>query len=259
MSAGVGGVRRAQRGSDGVFEYVLRPAGAAAVREPAGGSPGGEPSGGEHRSTAPEGALLLLHGRGTDELDLLPLLDGLDPDARLTGVTLRAPLELTPGGYFWYVVREIGRPDEPTFRRTYEGVSEWIDHLPAITGVPLERTVIGGFSQGAVMAYAFALGRGRPSPAGLLALSGFIPEVPGFFELDLAGHRDVPVAIAHGARDGVIPVQFGRSAAERLEAVGLDVLYRETALMAHGIDDESVRELERWLKERTTTARRHAA
>jgi phospholipase/carboxylesterase len=252
MSPGTAGVRGALRGSDGVFEYVVRPAGRAGLRKPAGT---GEPAG----AREPAGALLLLHGRGTDELDLLPLLDGLDPEARLTGVTLRAPLELTPGGYFWYVVREIGHPDEPTFRRTYEGVSAWIDHLPAITGVPLERTVIGGFSQGAVMAYALALGRGRPSPAGLIAFSGFIPEVPGFFELDLEGHRDVPVAIGHGARDGVIPAQFSRSAAERLAAVGLDVVYRESPLMAHGIDEGFVRELEGWLSERTMKERRRAA
>ena len=110
-----------------------------------------------------------------------------------------------------------------------------------MTGVELERTVIGGFSQGAVMAYALTLGQGRPSPAGLIALSGFIPEVSGF-TLDLEGHRDVPVSIGHGSRDPVIPVEFGRSAAERLMDAGYAVTYRESP-MSHTIDPVFLSEL----------------
>lgn len=203
------------------MEYIVRPAAASA-------SPGLGRKGGSR------GALVLFHGRGTDERDLLPLLDGLDPEARLTGVTLRAPLELVPGGYHWYIVRQVGYPDEATFAETYRRVSSWLDELPSITGVGLDQTVLGGFSQGTVMAYALALGQSRPSPAALIALSGFIPEVPGFV-LDLVGHRDVPVAIGHGTLDPVIPVEFGRSARERLEAAGFDVTYRETR-MGHTID-----------------------
>ena len=66
--------------------------------------------------------------------------------------------------------------------------------------------MIGGFSQGAVMAYALALAKGRPSPAGLLAMSGFIPEVEGF-ELDLA-RPGLPIAITHGTLDPIIGVEF---------------------------------------------------
>jgi predicted esterase len=67
------------------------------------------------------------------------------------------------------------------------------------------------------------------------------------------------VAIGHGARDGVIPVEFGRSAAERLAGAGLDVVYRESPAMTHGIDEQFVREIQGWLRERTTTQRRSAA
>jgi phospholipase/carboxylesterase len=244
-SGGAGGGPGAHPAGSGELQYVLRPA-------------SGSPGDGAGRGGRPAGALLLLHGRGTDERDLLPLLDELDPDGRLTGVTVRAPLELTPGGYHWYVVREIGHPDEPSFRRTYEQVTAWLDRLPEITGVPLERTAIGGFSQGAVMSYALALGRGRPSPPALLAFSGFIPEVPGFFELDLEGHRGVPVAVGHGALDRVIPVQSSRSAVERLQAVGMDVSYHESPTLAHGIDVGFVREAAEWLAEHTRTERRAA-
>src|SRR3954462_15604203 len=142
----------------------------------------------------PEGLLALFHGRGTDEHDLLPLLDMLDPERRTAGITARAPLSLPPGGAHWYVVRRVGYPDRETFRATFERLVSWLDGLVEETGVPLGRTVLGGFSQGAVMSYALGLGAGRPAPAAILALSGFVPEVEGF-DLDLDGRRGLPVAI----------------------------------------------------------------
>ena len=67
----------------------------------------------------PEGALVLLHGRGADEHDLFPLLDMLDPERRLLGATARGPLSLPPGGAHWYAVRRVGYPDPETFHSTY--------------------------------------------------------------------------------------------------------------------------------------------
>src|ERR671938_1491979 len=95
----------------------------------------------EHRlrpaAAEPQGALVLFHGRGTSEHDLYPLLDELDPERRLVGVTPRGPLELPPGGAHWYVVRRVGFPDPQTFLPTYERVSRWLDSLP----FPAERIV----------------------------------------------------------------------------------------------------------------------
>jgi phospholipase/carboxylesterase len=189
----------------------------------------------------PEGALVLLHGRGTSEEDIAPFLDELDPDRRLVGVAPRGPLELPPGGRHWYAVREVGFPEPDTFFPTYELLTGWFDALPEALGVPAGRTVLGGFSQGAVMAYALGLGEGRPRPAGLLALSGFIPTVEGF-TLDLDGLDGYPVAIAHGTRDPIIEVAFGRSARDRLEEAGADVLWRESPV-AHALDEELLPEL----------------
>ena len=77
---------------------------------------------------------MLLHGRGADEHDLLPLLEALDPERRLVGVTPRGPLSLPPGGAHWYVVRSIGFPDSDTFHETYDQLSAWFDSLPERTG-----------------------------------------------------------------------------------------------------------------------------
>jgi phospholipase/carboxylesterase len=191
----------------------------------------------------PAGALVLFHGRGADEHDLYPLLDFLDPERRLLGVTPRGPLSLPPGGAHWYKLQEVGFPDRETFLVTYEEVGSWLDGFLDEHGIAHDRTVLGGFSQGAVMAYAFALGKGRPRPAALIALSGFIPTVDGF-ELDLS--EIPPVAIGHGTYDPIISVEFGRRARQLLEEVGASVLYREYPL-PHAIDPSYLIELRAWL------------
>ena len=193
----------------------------------------------------PEGALVLFHGRGADENDLFPLLDIVDPERRLVGATPRGPLSLPPGGAHWYVVREIGYPDKQTFDATYELAAGWLEALAAETGVPAERTGVGGFSQGAVMTYALGLGAGRPRPAALMPLSGFVPSVEGF-ELDLAPPLP-PVAIGHGSYDQVISVAFSRAAKALLENAGAEVLYRESPL-PHTIDPRYLDELRAWLR-----------
>ena len=196
----------------------------------------------------PEGALVLFHGRGADEHDLFPLFDALDPERRLTGYSPRAPLALPPGGAHWYIVREVGYPDPATFLPTFTLASTWLDGL----GLEPTRTIVGGFSQGSVMAYALALGRDRPRPAGIVALSGFIPEVEGF-ELDLAPPLP-PVAIGHGTFDPVIGVEFGRSAKLVLEAAGAEVTYRESPL-PHAIDPRFLFELREWVDRSLAPAR----
>jgi phospholipase/carboxylesterase len=194
----------------------------------------------------PEGALVLFHGRGTSEHDLFPLLDGLDPDRRLVGVTPRGPLSLPPGGAHWYAVQEIGYPDPGTFLPTYKRTAAWLDAFAAESEIPPARTVLGGFSQGAVMTYALGLGEGRPRPGALIALSGFVPTVEGF-SLDLERQPRPPVAIGHGVLDPVISVEWSQRARVLLEGVGFDVLYREYPL-PHAVDPGFVAALAGWLE-----------
>jgi phospholipase/carboxylesterase len=189
----------------------------------------------------PEGALVLLHGRGADENDLYPLFDMLDPDRRLIGLAPRGPLSLPPGGAHWYVVRRVGFPDPETFWPTFERATAWLDAALAEHGVTPERTVVGGFSQGAVMSYALSLASKRPRPAAIFALSGFIPNVEGL-EVDLDAAAGLPVAIGHGTHDPVIEVSFGRAARADLERAGAQVIFRESPMM-HSIDPAFIDEL----------------
>jgi phospholipase/carboxylesterase len=187
----------------------------------------------------PAGLLVLHHGRGADEHDLLPLGDALDPGRRVHVVTPRAPLEL-PGwpGHHWYVVPEVGYPDPDTFHAAYRELARFHDQLWEQTGIGAERTVLGGFSMGSVMSYSLGLGLDRPRPAGLLVFSGFVPTVEGW-EPDLAGRRGLPAFIAHGRRDPIMEISFARHARELLVGAGLDVEYHESDV-GHQIDPGTI-------------------
>jgi phospholipase/carboxylesterase len=195
----------------------------------------------------PAGALVLLHGRGTSEHDLFPLLDLLDPDRRLVGVTPRGPLSLPPGGAHWYAVKEIGYPDPPTFTDTFDQLTAWLDAFLGEHGLGHDRLVIGGFSQGTVVSWALTLGAGRPQPAGIVAMSGFIPTVEGF-ELDLSNRSGLRAEISHGELDPVIGVEWGRGARDHLVAAGADVSYAEHS-GSHHVDPLFVAALDPWLRE----------
>ena len=195
---------------------------------------------------APAGLLVLHHGRGTDENDLLPLGDALDPERRLHLVSPRAPFTL-PGspGYHWYAVPRVGYPDPESFATAYRALAELHDELWRRTGLGPEDTILGGFSMGTVMGYALGLGADRPPPAGILAFSGFVPTVEGW-EADLESREQLRAFIAHGRQDPVIDVAFARRARDLLTGAGLVVEYHESDV-AHQIDPDHIPPARRWL------------
>jgi phospholipase/carboxylesterase len=172
----------------------------------------------------PEGLLLLHHGRGSDEADLLGLADELDSERRLHVVSPRAPLTLGGPGYHWYVVPRVGFPDPDTFHAAYRQLAEFHDQTWERLDLEPARTVLGGFSMGSVMSFALGLGPGRPALAGILAFSGFVPVVEGW-------QPDVPrptrVLIAHGSADPIMEVGFAHRARSLLQEAGMDVEYHE--------------------------------
>jgi phospholipase/carboxylesterase len=197
-------------------------------------------------SAQAEGLLILHHGRGADERDLLTLGDVLDPERRLHIATPRAPLTLPRWtGYHWYVVPRVGYPDPVTFGDSYRALAEFHDELWQRTQIAPERTVLGGFSMGTVMSYALGLGQDRAAVAGILAFSGFIPVVedwrPAF-----ADRRGLRTFIDHGRNDPVIPVKFARQARDRLESEKLTVEYHESGA-AHHIEPSQLPLAAGWL------------
>ena len=207
-----------------------------------------------------EGLLILHHGRGTDELDLLPLAEALDPERRLLVITPRAPLQL-PGspGYHWYLVPNVGHPDPQTFAAARLELARLHDELWQQTGISPRRTLLAGFSMGAVMSYTLGLDGERPAPAGIMAFSGFMPTIAGWSP-DLQARAGLPVFVTHGRRDQVIDVAFAREAVERLSEAGLAVDYHESDA-AHHIDPREIPTAGAWLKDtlraRAATAGAH--
>jgi phospholipase/carboxylesterase len=195
-----------------------------------------------------EGLLVLHHGRGADEADLLSLGDALDPERRLHVAAPRAPLTL-PGwpGYHWYVVPRVGYPDPETFHAAYDALASLHDELWASTGLGPEQTVLGGFSMGSVMSYALGLGVSRPAPAGILAFSGFVPVVERW-EPSFEGREGMRAFVAHGRNDPIMEIGFARRAKEILEVGGVDVEYHESDV-AHTIDPAHARAASAWLDE----------
>ncbi len=206
---------------------------------------------------AAEGLLVLHHGRGSDQNDLIGLADVLDPERRLHVVTPGGPLRL-PGwpGRHWYVVPQVGFPDPATFAASYQALAAFHDQLWARTGIAPERTILGGFSMGSVMSHALGFGPthatthpttglptrlsgggasdrtsvdghetlpGRPVVAGVLGLSGFVPVVPGWApELAPRAGR-TRVLNAHGRQDPVIDFGFAEQARALVTDGGLDL------------------------------------
>jgi phospholipase/carboxylesterase len=193
-----------------------------------------------------EGLLILHHGRGADENDLIGLADTLDPSRRLHIVTPGGPLTL-PGwpGRHWYVVPRVGYPDPDTFRAAYAALASLHDDTWARTGLTPERTVFGGFSMGTVMSYGLGFGADRPAPAGILALSGFIPTVEGW-DPSTVDRQDLRTFIAHGRADPIMDVSFARTARDLLDAAGIAVEYHESDV-GHHIDPAHLPAAADWL------------
>lgn len=194
----------------------------------------------------PEGLLVLHHGRGTDEGDLIGLADAFDPERRLLVVTPRAPLRVEGlPGYHWYVIPRFGYPDPETFHAARAALAEFHDRLWEQTGITPGRTVLGGFSMGTVMSYASAFDAGRPPVSGVLAFSGFVPRVEGW-GLDFEGRRGTRAFIAHGRSDPIFSTDYAHRARAQLEAGGIEVEYHESDV-GHSVDPAHLRPAREWL------------
>lgn len=193
------------------------------------------------------GTLVLFHGRGADESDLLPLADMLDPDGELLVAAPRAPLPLGFGAQ-WYELGEVGQPDGVSFRAGREAAAEWLAELLTAEKLESRPVFLGGFSQGAVMSYALGLGVDQPRPAGILAFSGYLPTAHGF-SVDAGRAQGLPVMIQHGVEDPIIAVEWGRQAGQWLREAGATVSYLEYP-MSHTISPEGILAAAEWLARR---------
>lgn len=189
--------------------------------------------------------VVALHGRGTDENDLIPLVQSLGlTDALLISPRAPAPFEFG-GGFAWYDVGQEGVPHPQTFSASLGLLRRFMDEIRAGYPVDRQRVILLGFSQGTVMAYSVAL-LDPTSFFGVVALSGYIPQRSGL-PLALEDLRGFSVFISHGVYDQIIPVRLARESAELLKKGGARVEYREYP-MGHEVSEETVRDLSAWIK-----------
>lgn len=189
-------------------------------------------------------ALLMLHGRGANELDLLDLAEELDP--RLLVVSARAPFQMG-SGYHWYQLLGIGEPEPQSFAHSRSALRRFIDEI--IPGFDINPACLFllGFSQGGMMAGTITL-TNPDLAAGTIILSGYLPLHAGL-EIDTEAVRGRAFFVAHGEQDDVLPIHYGREAKEFLERAGADLTYHEYA-MRHSVGYEELTDLNSWLKPR---------
>ena len=207
----------------------------------------------EPQGEAPRLTIIAIHGRGSNEDDLI----GLAPPLRLPVrfVAPRGPLPVPLGwtqGYAWYEFANLGDPVPDTFQRSVDLLVALVDEVRQRYSLTREQLVMLGFSQGAVMSLAVAL-TVPDRIGGVVALSGYLPrpEVWKPAHTDLGG---MPILVTHGTYDSILPVAWGRAAAERLRGFKADVRYEEFP-MDHEVNAACLQVIREWLAARLEVPR----
>jgi phospholipase/carboxylesterase len=190
--------------------------------------------------------LLLLHGVGSNEADLFGLAPFLD--GRFIVVSARAPVVMGPGSYGWFNIEFTPEglvADIDQAKRSLALLPGFIDELIEAYGADERRIYLAGFSQGAMMSFALLLTHPE-KVSGVAAMSGRLPEQVLGHSLDKKALAGTPVIITHGSYDPVLPVEHARAAREYLEALPVELTYREYP-MGHEVSLESLNDVSAWL------------
>lgn len=187
--------------------------------------------------------ILALHGRGSNEADLIGLAPHL-PEG-LLWISPRAPLLLGPGSYEWYRVRVIGKPDPEQVLAALETIDHFIDEILAAYPIDPQKLFLLGFSQGSILSMCYTLT--HPSRvAGVIAQSGYIPNNVEL-KINEVGVKGKSFILTHGDQDTMLPVEWDRASRDRLRALGVDLEYHEFS-MGHNVSIESLEVIHKWLE-----------
>jgi phospholipase/carboxylesterase len=187
--------------------------------------------------------ILALHGRGSNEADLVGLAPHLPRG--LLWISPRAPLTLGPDSYEWYRVRVIGKPEPEQLFSALESVHHFVDEILASYPIDPAKLFLLGFSQGSLLSMCYTLTH-PGHVAGVIAQSGYIPS--GIeLEIHEADIKGKPFLLTHGEQDTLIPVEWGRASRDRLQTLGADVEYHEFQ-MGHNVSMESLAVIHEWLE-----------
>lgn len=192
--------------------------------------------------TGPHPALLLLHGFGSNELDLLALAGSIDP--RLFVISVRAPFRQGPG-FMWYDLEEGPGLGGVGIERSLDMLRGFLGECLGAYDLDSKRVIAAGFSQGAAMAGTLGL-LDADRVAGALMVSGYLP--PGIEQRyrppAAAGHQFFQ---AHGTLDSVVPLAVAHQTRDFLETTPVCLAYHEYPI-GHEVSLPEITEIDRWLR-----------
>jgi phospholipase/carboxylesterase len=202
----------------------------------------------------PSHSVIWLHGLGADGNDFVPIVQELKlPQIGIRFVFPHAPMRaVTVNGGFvmraWYdiVSQDIARKEDELGLRQSQKMVEELIAKEAARGVPANRLVLAGFSQGGVIALQTAL-RQPHRLAGAMSLSAYLPLVQKIEQERNAANNDMPVFLGHGTSDNVVPLVLGKASRDQLIKMGYDVDWHQYP-MAHSVCAEELQDLSAWFK-----------
>ena len=206
--------------------------------------------------TAPDpiATVIVLHGLGADGNDFVPIAQELSlqavgpvrfvfPHAPVMPVTINNGYRMRA----WYDIlgtELVKREDEAGLRSSLAAVEALLAREQA-RGIPAQRTVLAGFSQGCAMALLAGLRHAQPL-AGIVGLSGYLPLAGSTAAERSAANARTPIFMGHGTFDNVVPLARGQQSCELLQGLGYDVSWH-TYPMAHSVAMEEIHDLNAWL------------
>jgi phospholipase/carboxylesterase len=201
---------------------------------------------------APRAAVIWMHGLGADGYDFAGIEQELVPPRPVRFVYPHAPLRpvtINQGAVMraWYDVAALGgeRREDAAGIRASQALVERLMARERARGVAPRRLVLAGFSQGGAMALHIGL-RYPERLAGIVALSAFLPLAETVAAEASPANRDVPIFMAHGTYDAVVPAARARAGRDHLRALGYRVDWREYPI-PHSVCPDEIRDLARWL------------
>ena len=207
---------------------------------------------------APDACVIWLHGLGADGHDFEPIVPELrlDPGLNIRFVFPHAPMmPVTINQGFvmraWFDIRAAdisAEADEKGIRASADLVGELIDAEVA-SGIAHERIVLAGFSQGGAIVLHAGLRCGKQL-AGIIALSSFLPLAETLESEKAEINAGVPILLAHGSADPVVPVVLAYETRGELEKHGYEVEWHEYKGMAHSVSEQEIFHLAEWLEKR---------
>jgi phospholipase/carboxylesterase len=187
--------------------------------------------------------ILALHGRGSNEEDLIGLASYLLPD--FLWISPRGIFSLGPDAYEWFQITQIGKPDPIRLAGALETIDRFIDEIIETYAIQTDKLYLLGFSQGSIVSLSYALTKPQ-RVAGVIAQSGYIPHEAGL-EIDVVGVRNKPFLLTHGIQDSILPVDWARRSRDTLQALGVALEYHEFN-MGHQVTAESSDVISAWLE-----------